>query len=255
VSSMDKENMLTFQPFKDVVTATTERNQKPRPHRNVGSTERIASVVTGLVVGALGLKSSSSVKALSALASMALLKRGLTGTCPVYKALGKDTAEKDVSFDRPGSIKIDESVIINRPAKALYDFWRDLSNLPSVMQHLVSVTETNDKISRWVSKGPAGIKLEWDAEIINERENELIAWRSLADADVASAGSVRFEPHWSGYGTIVRVVLMVHPPAGRLGNLVASLFGENPQAQITEDLQRFKLMMEDGHQAEGQSSR
>jgi uncharacterized membrane protein len=245
VSSIDKENMLTFQPFRDVVASTPFREREGDTHRNVGDTERIASVVTGLVVGALGLRSSGAVKAVSAIAALALLKRGMTGTCPVYKALGRNTAGS-VSFDRPGSIKIEESVIVNRPTNALFAYWRNLSNLPSVMRHLVSVTETDDKISHWVSKGPAGIKLEWDAEIINERENELIAWRSLADSDVASAGSVRFEPHWSGYGTIVRVVLMVHPPAGRLGNLVASLFGEDPQAQIEEDLQRFKQMMEAG---------
>ena len=60
------------------------------------------------------------------------------------------------------------------------------------MQHLESVQVVDDKRSHWVAKAPAGRKVEWDAEIINEIPGELIAWRTLPGSDVISAGSVHF---------------------------------------------------------------
>jgi uncharacterized membrane protein len=47
-------------------------------------------------------------------------------------------------------------------------------------------------------------------------------------------------------GTEVRVVLEYIPPAGQIGFVVAKLFGEEPQQQVSEDLYRFKQLMETG---------
>jgi uncharacterized membrane protein len=124
------------------------------------------------------------------------------------------------------------------------------------MKHLESVKVTGGDRSHWVAKGPAGTSVEWDAEVYNEKENELIAWRSLEGSQVDNAGSVHFESAAGGRGTIVRVVLKYDPPAGKLGAVVARLFGESPAQQIDEDLRRFKQLMETGETAttEGQPS-
>jgi uncharacterized membrane protein len=124
------------------------------------------------------------------------------------------------------------------------------------MDHLESVTVQDDKRSHWVAKAPAGTTVEWDAEIINEKENELIAWRSLDGADVDNAGSVRFSEATGGRGTVVKVSLEYDPPAGIIGSLIAKLFGEEPSQQVQEDLHRFKQVMETGERptTEGQSS-
>jgi uncharacterized membrane protein len=66
------------------------------------------------------------------------------------------------------------------------------------------VTVQDDYRSHWVVEGPAGTRFAWDAEIHNEKENELIAWRSL-DGDVNHAGSDLFRTTPSGGGTEVRV--------------------------------------------------
>jgi uncharacterized membrane protein len=110
------------------------------------------------------------------------------------------------------------------------------------MDHLESVTMLDENRSQWVAKGPAGTKVEWDATIHNEIENELIAWRSLPGADVDNAGSVHFT--LSGNGTEVRVVLSYDPPAGKVGAAVAKLLGEEPSQQVEEDLRRFKQVIE-----------
>jgi uncharacterized membrane protein len=112
------------------------------------------------------------------------------------------------------------------------------------MDHLESVTVLDENRSHWVAKAPAGTTVEWDATINNEIDNQLIAWRSLAGADVNNAGSVHFTPLHNGEWTEVRVVLSYDPPAGKLGALVAKMFGEDPSKQVEDDLRRFKQVME-----------
>jgi uncharacterized membrane protein len=110
------------------------------------------------------------------------------------------------------------------------------------MDHLESVTVLDEDLSHWVAKGPAGTRVEWDASIHNEIENELLAWRSLSGSDIDNAGSVHFTP--AGEGTEIRVVLSYDPPAGKVGAAVAKLLGEEPEQQVEEDLRRFKQVME-----------
>jgi uncharacterized membrane protein len=155
---------------------------------------------------------------------------------------------------RTKTVKIKRSVTINRPAELLYNQWHNFQQLPRFMSHLISVEPLEGKRSHWVAKGPAGSRAEWDAEIIQDHPNELIAWRSLENADVDNAGSVRFERARGGRGTVVRVQLEYRLPAGRIGARVAQLFGEAPEKQIAVDLLRFKQMVETGEVArtEGQ---
>jgi uncharacterized membrane protein len=112
------------------------------------------------------------------------------------------------------------------------------------MDHLESVTVLDENRSHWVAKAPVGTKVEWDAVIHNEIDDELIAWRSLPGADVSNAGSVHFTPLGNGISTEVLVVLSYEPPAGKLGAAVAKLLGEEPSKQIEDDLRRFKQVME-----------
>ena len=142
--------------------------------------------------------------------------------------------------------RVRKSITVNRPADEVYAFWRNFENLPRFMKHLESVQVTGGGRSHWKAKAPAGTTVEWDAEVYNEKEGELIAWRTLEGSQVASAGSVRFEPAAGGRGTKVRVVLKYDPPGGVIGAAVARLFGENPEQQISEDLRRFKQLMESG---------
>jgi uncharacterized membrane protein len=229
---------------------------------NVGQTERWASAIGGGALALYGITRGSLGGIALALLGAALLQRGYTGHCNVYEAIGYNGVDDDlrnsenVSVPAGRGLKVEKSVIINRTPEELYRFWRNFENLPRFMNHLESVQVTDEKRSHWVAKGPAGRSVEWDAEIYNEKENEMIAWRTLENADVASAGSVHFETAPGLRGTVVRVVLKYDPPAGKLGAFVARLFGENPEQQIDEDLRRFKQLIETGEVAttEGQPS-
>lgn len=145
-----------------------------------------------------------------------------------------------------GTIRMMRSIVINRTPEDLYAFWHNFENFPRFMHHLESVRVTSPSRSHWVAKGPAGTNVEWDAEITADTPNELIAWRSVEDADVDNSGIVQFQRRPGGRGTIVRVEIEYRPPGGVAGALVAGLFNESPEQQIYDDLHRMKQVIETG---------
>ncbi|MCP9494051.1 MAG: DUF2892 domain-containing protein [Pyrinomonadaceae bacterium MAG19_C2-C3] len=243
----------------DDKTDATRNKSSRKPSVNVGSTERTISTVGGAALALYGLSRGSLAGIAIAAIGGGLIYRGTTGHCNVYEAINVDTAHgKHGGVSVPGNsgIKVEKSITINKPASELYKYWRNFENLPRFMDHLESVTVSGEKNSHWVAKAPAGTTVEWDAEIINEKENELIAWRSLEGADVDNAGSVRFEEATGGRGTVVKVSIEYNPPGGIVGATIAKLFGEEPNQQVQEDLRRFKQVMETGARSttEGQSA-
>ncbi len=143
-------------------------------------------------------------------------------------------------------LHVRESIRLDVPVGDVYRFWRRLENLPQFMTHLDRVTEDADGRSHWVTSGPVGLAVEWDAEIINEIEDKVLAWRSLPGSDVVTAGSVNFDAARGGRSTQVSVHLQYAPPAGKAGALVASLFGREPSQTVREDLRHFKQLLEAG---------
>jgi uncharacterized membrane protein len=138
------------------------------------------------------------------------------------------------------------AVTVNRPPEEVYRFWRNLQNLPLFMSHLESVHLRDDRRSRWVARGAGRTRIEWEAEITEDRLNERLSWRSVGESDVDSAGSVSFAPAPGGRGTEVILDLEYLPPGGRLGVKLARLFGEEPAQQAAGDLRRFKQVIETG---------
>lgn len=153
-------------------------------------------------------------------------------------------------------VRVEKHVTIGRPAAELYGYWRKLENLPKVMSHLESVEELDETRSHWVAKAPAGRSVEWDAEIVQDLENERISWKALEGSDIENAGSVAFKELPHGRGTELSVVLAYEPPLGKVGATLARLLGEEPHRQLQDDLRRFKQLMETGEVAtvDGQTS-
>jgi uncharacterized membrane protein len=143
-------------------------------------------------------------------------------------------------------IEVSEAITVARPPDEVYRFWRDFGNLPRFMEHLESVEILDDRRSRWRARAPASSSVEWEAEIIEDRPNAQISWRSVAEADVPNNGTVRFRPAPGGRGTEIHVHLRYEPPGGKLGALIAKLFGEEPAQQVKSDLRRLKQVLETG---------
>jgi uncharacterized membrane protein len=147
---------------------------------------------------------------------------------------------------RRHTVRVERVTTIKRPIEEVYQYWKRFENLPKFMRHLERVETLGNGRSRWRAKAPLGRTVEWEAEILQDRENEWIAWRSIPGSDVENSGSVRFSRAPGARGTEIRVQLQYTPPAGAFGRLVAQLFGEEPEQQIHEDLHRFKQLMETG---------
>lgn len=198
---------------------------------NVGPVERWVSLAAGAILLATGARRRSLPFFLG---GGALLFRGATGFCPVYEAL------------RGGSgVEIEKTISIFRPVHEVFAAWRNLENLPRFLSHLESVTVLDDKRSHWIARIPAA-RLEWDAEITAEHENESLCWESLPNADVEHAGAVYFRPVPGRDATEVRVVLTYKSPAAIAGAAVAKLFSSITEDQLREDLRCFKAIVEAG---------
>ncbi len=257
-----------------VPAAAPRRAGAPRwPHlrgeTNVGRVERVISLVGGSALVVAGARRRNLPGAVMALAGAFLVDRGATGHCVAYEALGLSTEGADrehphvvqqhgpsAVLDASQAVRVEHAITVARPREELFRFWRDLTNLPRVMQHLESVTVLDDTHSHWVARSPGGGTVEWDAVIHNEVPDEIIAWKSVPGARVPNAGSVNFADAPGGRATELRVILEYAPPGGRVGGLVARLFGEEPGQQVSGDLRRFKALMETGEvpTTEGQSS-
>jgi len=241
------------------ISETAKTNyQTKKDAKNVGESERIASGIGGGALTAYGLYRMDLIGAVLAVIGGALLYRGATGHSPIYDALDLNTADDSATnkggagaaaaakhHSREHSNRVEKHIKIHRPLAEIFDFWRNFENLPKIMSNLESVTVIDNKRSRWKAKAPLGTSVEWDAEIVDEQKNHFIAWRSIEGADVDNSGSVRFDRAGGGE-TKITVIINYTPPAGAIGAAAASLFGENPEQQLEEDLQKFKQAMESG---------
>src|SRR3954464_11725254 len=231
------------------------QDERARSNRNLSEFERWASVAAGAGLAVYGLTRFKNTGWLYATVGGLLLRRGVTAHCDIYESIGMNTLagpdDTRAALAGPRGVNVLESVTINRSIEELYRFWRNLENLPQFMRHLESVNKITDTISHWRAKGPAGMTVEWDAEVYNEVPNKLIAWRSLEGSDVVSAGSVNFDRAADGLATRVTVHLQYSPPMGKVGAALARLFGADAETEIREDLQRFKTMIETGQGATG----
>lgn len=156
------------------------------------------------------------------------------------------TARRQHGKGRPGPLELRASTTVNRSPQEAYAFWRDFENLPSFMLHLRSVTLNGDGRSHWEANAPVRKKVTWDAELTGDEPGRRISWKSLPRADVDNSGTVHFAPTPDGEGTEVRVDLHYDVPGGRVGRLVAKLWGEEPEQQVRDDLRRFKQVLETG---------
>ena len=213
------------------------------PHTSTEA--RLASLVGGAALITIAARDRSWRSLGLALAGAPLVWRGATGSWPaVPRAVAQRLPESLSSEALPATVET--SVTINRPRQELWEFWRKLENLPRFMRHLESVRELGDGRSHWVGKSPVGLRVEWEAEIVEERETRLLSWRSLPGSRVHNAGSVFFEDAVGGRGSTVRVVMEVSPGGGLGGRAVSKVLGPITNQQVHEDLRRFKSLLEAG---------
>jgi uncharacterized membrane protein len=145
----------------------------------------------------------------------------------------------------PGAVEFEKTIHIDAPLEEVYGYWANFENFPKFMTHLKEVRHLKGNRSRWVAAGPAGISIPWEAEITEQRTNELLAWNSVPGSLVDTAGTVRFDSEPDGR-TRVQIRMSYCPPAGVFGHAVAWLFGADPKSEMDRDLVRLKSLLEVG---------
>ena len=206
---------------------------------NVSNNERLASVAFGLLLLSRGIKKFSFFKA--ALGGY-LVYRGASGHCFIYNQLQRAKYTSNTESEN-----IQTTFIVNKPKDEVYKFWRNLENLPRFMKHIKSVSEVDDKKSRWELNVPGNLtSVGWDAEIVKEEEGELIAWKSLPGATIDNAGKVTFKDALGHSGTELTVVITYKPPAGNVGSALAWLLQPLFKSKIEKDILGFKQYIEIG---------
>lgn len=226
----------------------TATGQKGSSNVNVGHAERNASLVGGAALAVTGIKALAGRRYLPGLVMMVaggmFLYRGKTGHCDLYQAMGVDTSETGTI-----GILIEKFVTVNRSPQQVYDFWRNLENLPKFMRHLETVEMTGENTSHWKARGPAGVTLEWDAEMVADYPGQLILWRSVGEAAMPNEGTVEFREAPGERGTELKVSIRYYPPGGSAGHAAAKLTNAISAQQIEEDLKRLKQILETGETA------
>ena len=174
-----------------------------------------------------------------------------------YRFMDNETQQysKHISVPSNEGVRVDKSITIERPVTEVYSFWRRLENLPRFMKHLESVAEKDNLHSHWRVKAAHQKSLEWDAEIIEQRTNEMISWRSAPGADIDNAGSVWFTSLPDRPATMVRLEFKYLLAPAKAGELSGSVLGADADLEIEQDLRRLKELLEAGQEIDSPRAR
>ncbi|MES2763498.1 MAG: SRPBCC family protein [Bacteroidota bacterium] len=213
-------------------------NKLPLPvmEINLGKEERFLSVLSGTMLLLDAISGKKSVK--EALTGGYMVFRGATGYCPLYQFFA--------TTDDTNKIHVKTSVIVERPRQEVYEFWRQLDNLPVFMKHLRSVIMIDSMTSDWELKVPGNIaSVNWTSEIISDVRNEYIAWKSIEGSMIENAGVVQFIDMLEG-GTGIYVDISYKAPLGRVGEGLGKLLKPDLELLIKKDIEGLKKYLETG---------
>jgi uncharacterized membrane protein len=238
ISGVRGENagLIQLYGIREIASGVAIFTQGERPAKALWS--RVAGDALDLASLGMALASPSSNKARVGFATVNVL---------AVTALDVLCAQEFSRDSRgPAKTQTRKSLIIDRPAEELYQSWRNFEQLPRFMRNLESVTVGADGRSHWVAKTPAGLTVQWDAEILEDTPAQLISWRSVEGSEINNSGSVQFRSAPGNRGTIVTVELNYDLPGGDITVAAARLLREDPGAMAQESLRLFKQMMEVG---------
>ena len=131
---------------------------------------------------------------------------------------------------------VEKSIDVHVPVSAAYGQWTQFEEFPEFMEGIVSVRQLDDRHIHWIAE-VGGEREEWDAEIVEQVPDRVIAWRSVGG--LTNAGRVEFEP--IDQGTRVTVEMEYQPEGVR--ESVGAILGFD-EGQVEDDLERFKDLVE-----------
>jgi uncharacterized membrane protein len=201
---------------------------------NWSPTTRLLATAAGGAVALYGAKRRGLVGTALGSLGLTVLIRALTNI-ELASLLGINGKGKVIYIEK--TLNIDASV------DEVFTYWSHPENFPTFMSHVHEVRRIGDGLYRWKVGGPAGILVQWDAQITNLDFNKQFGWRSLPDSIVEQEGCTKFSSNPDG-STRIDVKISYSPPAGVLGHKIAELFGVDPKQEMDDDLMRMKSFIE-----------
>ncbi|HXQ78306.1 MAG TPA: SRPBCC family protein, partial [Gemmatimonadaceae bacterium] len=168
--------------------------------------------------------------------------------------VGRDEGSFELPKSNDGQAVLGAVVTVNKSVEEVYSFWKDPRNFPRFMNAIDSVHPISERLAHWKVEAPAGLSVEWDAEIVSDTPNEMISWRSVDSAEVQNTGTVRFRRAAGGRGTEVQLETEFTPKGGPLGAKVARIIATIPKTNLSNDLRRFKQLIELGEVVKSDAS-
>lgn len=204
-------------------------------YENIGLNERMVSMFLSGVLICRGIKRPFRGQFLY---GTYLAYRAFTGRCLIYEQLGIDAS-------KPHAINIRGEFVIDRTPGDVYHYWRNLSNLSGSIKHLLNVEMIDENLSRWKSNVMGNVfAIDWEAEIVKDEPGRLIGWRSAPGTLIHHVGRVEFAETPDGHGTVLKIVLSYHPPAGGLGLGMAKLLNPYFESLLKKEIKSFKHTIE-----------
>ncbi len=220
----------------DLQGGTPRREQSEWMQENWSPATRMMMGMTGTVLAVYGLKREGFFRTVIGAFGLGILARSIANM-PVKRIVGVGAG--------PRVVDIQKTINIAAPVEKVFEFWNNFQNFPKFMANVREIHVTGERQSHWVVAGPAGVPVEWDAEITERIPNRLIAWKTVPGSTVEHAGVVRFDSNPDGT-TRVDIKMAYNPPAGAIGHVVAALFGADPKSEMDADLNRMKTLIETG---------
>jgi uncharacterized membrane protein len=140
-----------------------------------------------------------------------------------------------------------DKLLVRRPRREVYAFWRDFGNAPKFMENVVRVTAVDALSSVWTVKDASGQSADWEFIVTDDEPDRLIAWSTSGHTPVNYAGRIEFCDGTSADETQIVATLRCDPPPGIVDGLLAKVSGgphDAPLVQSPEDLLRFKACLE-----------
>jgi len=138
--------------------------------------------------------------------------------------------------------RVEGNIEVQASVQTVYEYWRNLENLPNFMSNIEEVRSTGPDTTHWIVKGPLGYRMEFDARTTQDEPNSAIGWNTV-DGDVQTSGQVRFQELGPNQTRIDVTMNYADPPGGKVGE-VASKAVANPKIMMEQDLRNFKDIIE-----------
>ncbi|POX42739.1 cyclase [Streptomyces sp. Ru73] len=132
---------------------------------------------------------------------------------------------------------IEHSVDVDVPLRTAYNQWTQFETFPRFMEGVQRVDRPQSNLTHWITRF-GGVTREFDAEIVEQRPDERLVWRSLHDP--RHTGTVTF--HSLGEGSCRVDLRLDFTPQGlveRAGDGLGVL-----RRRVCGDLECFKQFIE-----------